>query len=275
MRCSVQRSDRATMDRRSSHVPCSTPPRVPSSASCSLAHGWATGQATVRTIGVARVPSASLGGAAPPSKTARRPPCVCRAVRRQLCRALMPLAWSLLAFASDDLEAVKSTAEGAWRNARWSRSRVHAVTERPCNDSAWGACRALRRRLWRALTLGFEFCNLVILKRIYDRATTIQVRARAHRAPPCRAASASGPASCCTHLSLTHPPLIPHERRPHCRTTWHIGPTRNRTSAAARALWRSGRRRPVEQCELARLRRPKRTPRSSRPHHHLLHAGVG
>ena len=138
MRCSVQRSDRATMDRRSSHVPCSTPPRVPSSASCSLAHGWATGQATVRTIGVARVPSASLGGAAPPSKTARRPPCVCRAVRRQLCRALMPLAWSLLAFASDDLEAVKSTAEGAWRNARWSRSRVHAVTERPCSGSAWG-----------------------------------------------------------------------------------------------------------------------------------------
>ena len=93
MRCSVQRSDRATMDRRSSRVPCSTPPRVPSSASCSLAHGWATGQATVRTIGVARVPSASLGGAIPSVKTTRRLPWLCRAVRRQLCSALMPLAW--------------------------------------------------------------------------------------------------------------------------------------------------------------------------------------
>ena len=208
MRCSVQRSDRATMDRRSSHVPCSTPPRVPSSASCSLAHGWATGQATVRTIGVARVPSASLGGAAPSVKTARRPPCVCRAVRRQLCRALMPLAWSLLAFASDDLEAVKSTAEGAWRNARWSRSRVHTVTERPCKDGAL-ACRALRRRLWRALLRALSFGDLVLLKRIYGRATKILVRTHAYRAPPCRAASTSGPASCCTHLPSHALPSCP------------------------------------------------------------------
>ena len=72
MRCSVQRSDRATMDRRSSHVPCSTPPRVPSSASCSLAHGWATGQAIVRSLGVTDSPSGSLGEAAPSLKTVRR-----------------------------------------------------------------------------------------------------------------------------------------------------------------------------------------------------------
>ena len=93
MRCSVQRSDRATGGRRSRRVCpaarrpwCRPVPRAP----------WRveTGH-TVRSIGVVHVPSASLGGAAPPSKTARRPPCVCRAVRRQLCRALMPLAWSL------------------------------------------------------------------------------------------------------------------------------------------------------------------------------------
>ena len=72
MRCSVQRSDRATVGRRSRRVcptarrpGCRPVPRAP----------WRveTGH-TVRSIGVVHVPSASLGGAPPPSKTARRPP---------------------------------------------------------------------------------------------------------------------------------------------------------------------------------------------------------